>query len=196
MNGAESLSYLKALVVHPPDQDQETIVRQLRRSGCHVEAMWPPPNVIPESIDLVYFLIDEHTSHALPWSGTRPTFAIVAILQQGAASLARLVVDSTPHAVLNKPVNESDVLTSLFVARSLFRYEERLHTKVRKLEETLRSIRKVEKAKSILISSKKIGEKEAYEFLRKSAMKQRVPIGKIAAAVIEASDIFSQQDRF
>ena len=77
-------------------------------------------------------------------------------------------------------------------ACSLARYERRLLLKVRKLEGTLRAARMVEKAKFILMRSKNIDERTAYRCLRESAMNQRVPIGKIASAVINASEIFAE----
>ena len=57
------------------------------------------------------------------------------------------------------------------------------------IEETIRSVRSVEKAKSILMKSKNIEEKEAYECIRKHAMNRRMPIGKVASAIIDASDV-------
>ena len=76
-------------------------------------------------------------------------------------------------------------------ARSVSRYERRLKAKVRKLEETLRSIRQVEQAKAILMRVRNLGEEEAYEFLRKRAMDRRVPVGSVAAAIIEANDFLT-----
>jgi len=110
-------------------------------------------------------------------------------VQHETPDVLALLSDCSPQAVVSKPTNPFAILTSLIVARSIFRYEDRLHTKVRKLEETIRSVRSVEKAKSILMKSKNIEEKEAYEFIRKHAMNRRMPIGKIATTIIDASDI-------
>jgi AmiR/NasT family two-component response regulator len=83
------------------------------------------------------------------------------------------------------------MLTSFLVARSISRYEKRLTTKVRKLEETLKSVKKVEQAKAILMKTKNIQEKDAYEFLRKWAMERRVPIGQVASAIIDADGMLT-----
>lgn len=191
MPSMEELQCLRVLLVHPHDPDGDSILRHLRRICCQVEAMWPPPNYLPARIDVMFYLIDEITSRSLPWYANQPDCAIVAVMKRETPSAVRLLTDCSPQAVVNKPVEPFDLLTSVIAARSIFRYEERLRTKVRKLEETLRSVRKVEQAKSILMKNKNIEEQEAYEYLRKCAMDRRVPIGKVAAAVIDANDILS-----
>lgn len=189
MPSLEVLQQLRVLVVHPRDPDGETIIRHIQRVGCQVEVMWPPPVKLPERIDVVFYLIDERTRHALPWFADQPPAAIVAVVQHDAPDIIGLLTDCSPQAVVSKPAEPFGILTSLIVARSIFRYEERLHTKVRKIEDTIRSVRMVKKAKTILMKSKNLEEKEAYEYLRKHAMNKRVPIGKVASTIIDASDL-------
>ena len=47
-------------------------------------------------------------------------------------------------------------------------------TRIDKLDETLRSFRSVERAKSILMEKRNLDEEEAYHFMRRQAMSQRV----------------------
>ena len=189
MTSLEALKQLHVLVVHPRDGDGETLIRHLQRIGCQVEEMWPPPAKLPGWVDVVFYLIDEQTRRSLPWFANQPPAAVVAVVEHESPDLFGLLSDCSPQAVISKPVEPFAILTSMIVACSIFRYEERLHTKVRKLEETLRSVRMVEKAKSILMKSKNIEEKEAYDFIRKHAMNRRMPIGKVASAIIDASDV-------
>jgi len=84
-------------------------------------------------------------------------------------------------------------LTNLLMARNNFRYERRLLAKIGKLEETLRAIRKVEQAKSILMKKRGIDEPEAYEYLRRQAMRKRVPVGSVAAAIIDADELLGSE---
>lgn len=191
MPSVESLRDLQVLVVHPPDREGDTIVRHLQRIGCRVEAMWPPPIELPSRLDVVYYLIDDQTRRSLPWFASQPAAAIVAIVERQASNIMRLLSDASPQAVVSKPVEAFDTLTSLIVAHSIFRYEQRLNTKVRKLEETVRSVRKVEQAKSILMKNMNLEEQQAYEYLRKHAMDRRVSIGRVASAVIDANDLLS-----
>ena len=189
MPSLEVLQQLRVLVVHPHDPDGATIIRHLQLIGCQVEAMWPPPAKLPDRTDVVFYLIDDQTRRSLPWFADLPPAAIVAVVEHDTPDVLGLLSDCMPQAVVSKPANPFAILTSLVVARNIFRYEDRLHTKVRKLEETIRSVRAVEKAKLILMKSKNIEEKEAYEHIRKHAMNRRMPIGKVAPAIIDASDI-------
>lgn len=191
MSSLEALRRLRVLVVHPDDADGGAITQHLRRIGCQVETLWPPTVEFPAGRDVVFYLVNDQTRGSLPWHAVRPNAAIVAIVDRDAPDVLGLLSDSSPHAVLGKPAEPFGILTSLTVARNIFRYEERLYTKVRKLEETLRSVRKVEQAKTILMRTKKIEEQEAYEYLRRHAMNRSLPIGKVASAVIDAEDMLS-----
>jgi AmiR/NasT family two-component response regulator len=73
------------------------------------------------------------------------------------------------------------------LARSNFKYEKRLQTKISRLEETLRVFRKVEQAKLILMRQRTIGENEAYEYLRRQAMNKRVSVATVASAIVDAN---------
>lgn len=191
MSSLEALKELRVLVIHPHDSDGERIVRCLRRIGCDTEMAWPPPAELPAGLDAVFFLIEESMRRPLSWFGNRPPAAIVGIVGQETPDILRLLADCGPHAVVGKLADPFAILTSLSVAHNIFRYEGRLHTKIRKMEETLRSVRRVEQAKTILMRTKNIEEQEAYEYLRRHAMNKGLPIGKVASAVIDATEMFS-----
>ena len=189
MPSLESLRQLRVLVVHPADPDGDSIICHLQGIGCQVEGMWPPPARLPDRVDVVFYLIDDQTRRSLPWSAGLPPAAIIAIVAHNSPDVLGLLSDCSPQAVVSKPADSFAILSSLILARSIFRYEDRLQNKLRKLDETIRSIRTVEKAKSILMKSKNIKEKEAYEQLRTHAMNRRLPIGKVASTIIDASDL-------
>lgn len=77
----------------------------------------------------------------------------------------------------------------LAVARSHFLYERRLRLRIDKLDENLRTMRSVERAKSLLIRLKNVSEEEAYNYLRRQAMERRVTIGAVANAVIDSFEL-------
>ena len=189
MPSLENLRQLRVLVVHPADADGDSIIRHLQGIGCQVEGMWPPPARLPDRLDVVFYLIDDQTRRSLPWFADLPPAAIVAVVEHNSPDVLGLLSDCSPQAVVSKPADSFAILSSLILARSIFRYEDRLQNKLRKLDETIRSIRTVEKAKSILMKSKNIKEKEAYEHIRTHAMNRRLPIGKVASTIIDASDL-------
>lgn len=189
--GPESLRGLRALVLHPRDGDGDVIIRNLQRLNCQVQNIWHPGLQLVDQFDAVFFSASEDGYRHVATYMDRSEVAFIAIVESDFAAVDELLAECSPHASLCKPVRPADVLTSLLLARSLLRYENRLLTKVRKLEETLKSVRTVEKAKSILMATRNLSEKEAYELLRKSAMNRRVPIGRVASAVVQANDILS-----
>jgi AmiR/NasT family two-component response regulator len=191
VSGPESLRGLRALVLHPRDGDGDIIIRNLQRLSCQVRNLWHPRLQVVDHFDAVFFSVNEDAYRHVAAYMDRSEVAFIAIVESDLSAVDQLLTECSPHAALCKPVRPADVLTSLLLARSLLRYENRLLTKVRKLEETLKSVRTVEKAKAILMATRGLNEKEAYELLRKSAMNRRVPIGQVASAVVQANDILS-----
>ena len=117
--------------------------------------------------------------------------ALIAIVDPADAWSAQVLVDANPHAVLVKPFEATAILTSILVARNNSGYQWRLLHKISKLEETLRSSRTVERAKAIFMEKRQIGESAAYAYLREQAMRKRIPIGAIAAVVVESDEVLS-----
>ncbi len=75
------------------------------------------------------------------------------------------------------------------MARNLFRYECRLRRRIDKLDENLRTMRSVERAKRILMGSRGLTEEEAYNYLRKQAMDRRASIGALATAIVDSQEL-------
>ena len=125
----------------------------------------------------------------LPWVPGQPSAALVVVMDATQTPQFKLLRNCSPHAVLHRPFTGGMVLTSLAIARAQFLYEQRLRTRIDKLDETLRSFRSVERAKTILKEKRNLDEEEAYHFMRRQAMKQRVSVGVIAAAIIDSHDI-------
>ena len=182
---------LRVLVIHPRDGDGDVLLRHLQRLGCGIDTAWPPPDELPPQTDIVLYLIDQQTRAPFHWLANHPPVATVAIVGQGGPTILQAVADCMPQAVVTKPIDPVGLLTNLMMARNNFRYERRLLSKIAKLEETLRSVRKVEQAKSILMQKRGIAEPEAYEYLRQQAMRKRVPIGMIAQAIITADEVLA-----
>ena len=50
----EDLRGARVLVVHPRDAEGDALIDQLKRIGCNVRGMWPPPAEMPRDIDTVF----------------------------------------------------------------------------------------------------------------------------------------------
>jgi AmiR/NasT family two-component response regulator len=175
--------------VHPRDRDGELLIRQFQRWGGTVEHAWPSPPRLERSADIVVALISRDTQELCRSLAEPPLSVLVGVLDGGDGGSLRLLVEASPHAVLAKPFNPTIVLTSLIVARQNHLYQKRLRSKVAKLEDTLRSARKIERAKAVLMQTRHLDESEAYAYLREQAMKKRMPIGAIAGVVVESDEV-------
>ena len=176
------------MVMHPPDADGYMIMRELQRVHCEAQLAWPAPAAPPAGTDAAFVLIEpRQVSSAWFWTDAPPACATVALLEPAGA--ARAVAACTLHAALIKPFTREAILTSLLLALNNFRYEKRLQTKISRLDETLRALRKVEQAKLILMRQRTIGENEAYEYLRRQAMNKRVTVAAVATAIVEANSL-------
>jgi AmiR/NasT family two-component response regulator len=182
---------LRVVIAHPRDSDGEVLLRHLQRLGCRVDHLWPTADRLDADADIVFCLIEPETRPFCLSLIEKARAALIGVVDPVHPRSMQLLVDVNPLAVLTKPVDPAALLTNLVVARNNSRYQRRLQSKISKLEETLRSVRKVERAKTILMEQRHIDESEAYAYLREQAMKKRVPIGVIAAVVVESNDVLS-----
>lgn len=195
MSSGAQIDYrqLRVVIAHPRDSDGDVLLRHLQRLGCQVDHLWPVPDQLDADADIVFCLIAPETRAFCISLIEKAHAALVGVVEPMQPRSMQLLSDVNPLAVLTKPVDSAALLTNLVVARNNSRYQRRLQSKIAKLEETLRSVRKVERAKTILMEQRNIGESEAYAYLREQAMKKRVPIGVIATVVVESNDVLSDE---
>jgi len=165
------------------------LARELSRTRSSVRRLWPLPPRLPETADVMFCELTPELPQCLPWVPGQPLAALVAVTKAVQGPQFKLLRHCAPHAVLHRPFTGGTVLTSLAIARAQFLYEQRLRARIEKLDETLRAFRSVERAKSILMEKRSLGEEEAYHFMRRQAMSQRVSVGAVAAAIIDSHDI-------
>jgi len=184
----EDLRGARVLVIHPRDAESEALIDQLKRIGCNVRGVWPPPAAIPHDIDTVFQLVESSDDTVFPTSSEDHPPTLVAIVDYENPTILKRLLDSNAHAVVNKPIRSFGILSSLVLARSLRGYTRRLEGKVQKLEETLKARRDVDKAVKILVGLKKVSEFEAYELIRQQATQRRLTMADIAVSIISAQE--------
>ncbi len=180
---------LDIAVVTPADASGETLIRELQRTRGRVRHLWPPPDPLPADTDVLFCDLVPNLPARLPWMPGEPKAALVVLIAPVAALDLDLLRKTAPEAVLHRPFSAPAILASLVLARSRFGYERRLRGRIERLDMTLRSMRSVERAKSILMDARKMAEDEAYRFLRSQAMERRVSVGAIAAAIVDAHNL-------
>ncbi len=168
-------------------------MRYLHSLGCRVEHLWPAVDRIEVNCDIVFGLIDSQTREFLIALAGSVATAIVGVVDSSSSGTLQLLRDIGPQAVLHKPFDPPAILANVVVARSNARYQRRLRVKIGKLEETLRSVRKVERAKAILMATHRLDESAAYAYLREQAMRKRVPIGVVAGVVVDSKEMLSDE---
>ena len=185
----EDLRGARVLVVHPRDAEGDALIDQLKRIGCNVRGLWPPPVEIPRDVDTVFHLVEAAETPDFTASATDDGPTFVAIIDYENPTVLKRLLDSNAHGVVNKPIRSFGILSSLVLARSAHGYARRLQGKVQKLEETLKARRDVDKAVKILVTLKKIGETEAYELIRQQATQKRLSMAQVAATIIGAQEV-------
>jgi AmiR/NasT family two-component response regulator len=187
----KSLWDLKVAVVVERDDDGERLVRELQRLRCQVHHEWPMPPQIPVHYDAVFCALSADLPQRLPWIPGEPGAALVVIDRGDGPLDLKLLHNCAAHGVLHYPTTARSVQAVLSLARSHFLYERRLRGRIDKLDESLRTMRSVERAKSLLMRVKNVTEEEAYNYLRRQAMERRVTIGAVASAVVDSYDLLS-----
>lgn len=177
------------IVTTARDSSSEALLRDLQRLRNRVKYVWPVPETLPADTDVIFCDLVPDLPSRLPWLPGEPKAALVVLMAPGMTPDLDLLRKTTPEAVLHRPFTTAAVLSSLLLARSRFTYERRLRNRLEKLDGTLRSMRSVERAKTILMNTRRLDEEAAYGFLRRQAMERRVSVGAIAAAIVDAEDL-------
>jgi two-component system, response regulator / RNA-binding antiterminator len=185
----QELADLSAVVVAPVDDQVGMLLRELQRFRMRVRQVWPMPESVPADADVVYCEYAPDLARRLPWIPGDARSALVVILPATEPVHADALCHATPNAILPRPFTPNAVLSSLVLARSQFGYERRLRSKIEKLDDNLRSMRTVERAKAILMATRQMPETEAYGFIRRQAMDRRVSASAVAAAIVDSFEL-------
>jgi len=184
----EDLRSICVAVVYPPGEDRDVVVDQLQRIGCRLKLVWPFPAEPPRNVDVIFFQVSQELESRSLWTATEVDAALVALSDYESPTTLKLLLSTRSHGVLTKPFRSSGILSTLVLARSSHGFEERLQSKIAKLETTMRSRRQIEKAMRILMDHQRMTEEQAYEHMRTKATGLRITIAEVAAMLIEAQE--------
>ncbi|MDE4399372.1 ANTAR domain-containing response regulator, partial [Phaeobacter gallaeciensis] len=139
--------------------------------------------------DVIFCALEQGLPQRIPWVPGVPEATLV-LVDRGRVELdLKLVRNCASHGVLHLPATARHIHTTLLMAREHYEYECRLRGRIDKLDESLRGVRTVERAKSILISDRNLNEEAAYDFMRQRAMEKRVPIVAIATLIVDTHEL-------
>lgn len=189
--GGNDLVHNSVAVIAERDEAIESVLRTLQRQRLDVRHVWPPPAQLPIDAQVVFSVLLPDLPMRLSGLPGAPETALVVMLPPMGNVDLRLLRNCTPHTILHLPANATAIEVAFAMALDLFGYEKRLIARINKLDENLRTMRTVERAKTILIAARGMSEDDAYQFLRKQAMAKRVSIGRLSAALVDSEDLLS-----
>jgi AmiR/NasT family two-component response regulator len=174
-----------------PDTDGDALIRGLQRTQARISHVWPAPASFPVDVDIVISELLDDLPARMPWTpGDFPVALCLVVREQTRLNMTALR-DSTPHGTLSLPLRRNDIAVGLTVALEQFHYERRLRARIDKLDDYIRAIRSVERAKSVIMARKQVDENEAYHYLRRQAMARRISIGELALAIVDTDQLLS-----
>lgn len=184
------LRSLRVLLIHPDDADGQALNAQLQRIGCKVKAAWPPPDRLPEESDLIFFAVrPEMLSMDVAWLKREDAPPLIAVVNYENPTIIEAVLQLDALGVVASPVKAFGLLTAVVLARHLADLRRDQKKYLSRLEQRLNSLRKIAKAKAILMHTRGLSEDDAYKVIRDQAMVKRVTTEEIADAVINANEI-------
>lgn len=180
---------LDIAIIARNDEGRQTLARELMLVGAHINVIWPIPEQLPIEYEVVFCEFVDDLPTRIPWLPGEPSSALVLIAPSDRPIALKQLQNCAPQAVLHRPITPAAVQSSLMLAQSQFQYDRRLRSKIDKMQETIRNIRTVERAKAILMMRNNLNESEAYRRLRKQAMERRTTVGGLAQAIIDSQEI-------
>ena len=197
-NVLRDLRDLRIQVVHPPDDDGRSLVEHLRRIGCSVDANWPVPEGPSPNAQLVMLVVDyeqrDQIRRFVKPEG-QATAALIAIVDYENSATLQVVLECGALAVVEKPIRPFGLLTNVILARTLWLERQEMYRRLRKLENKVSGVQKIQRAKSILMQSQALNEDDAYKTIRQQAMMKRISMEEMANAIINANELLTARPR-
>uniref|UniRef100_UPI0005240DED ANTAR domain-containing response regulator n=1 Tax=Leeia oryzae TaxID=356662 RepID=UPI0005240DED len=119
-------------------------------------------------------------------SAPRP---VVMFSDEADQAVIRSAVASGVTAYIVDGLTPSRLAPILEVAKARFDEERQLRERLASAEQQLADRKIIEKAKGILMQKRQLTEPEAYELMRKQAMKQGVKLGEVARQLVAMADL-------
>ena len=189
---------LRIEVMHPPDPDGMSLVEHLRRIGCLTSSVWPLPAEMPDHCDIVVLAVEHDSREPLRRlfrDQDRRPLTVIGVVGYENPSILQLVLEIGAHAVIERPIRPFGLLTQLAIARSLWLGQQDAGLRLLKLERKLAGIKKIERARLILMAGQGLDEEQAYQLIRRQAMSKRIGMEEVAAAIINAQALLRSGGR-
>lgn len=187
------LRTVRVVIYHPKDRERDELVAHIKRIGCDVVAIWPPTERIPLKTDVIFMLFrQDGLTHSLlkALNERQEAVTLIAVTEFESPAVIEAISRAGATAIITKPVRAFGLLTQIVLSRTIFEREKFLLDRIRKLEIKLAGLKRLEKAKAVLMSRKGMSEQQAYDTIRTRAMSERVSVDAICSTIIDADKFF------
>ena len=188
----DDLRRARVMLILPQDEENQMLRDHLRRLGCEVRVTWPPPQVIPDEIDTVFVSVDEHSPDQIASMLEGRDITVIAIVTYESPTSLQALHDLDAFGCMSRPLRPLGILTQFALARFRHRRDARQTAKVKKLEDTLKGRRMVDRAVGLLVERQGMSEDDAYKLLRDQATTERVSMSSIAEEIVAAHETMSR----
>jgi len=178
-------------LIYGPSEARDVLVRELQRLRCQVTIVWPMPAQLPVEYQMILSGICSDLANRIPWLPGQPVCPLILITSEADNLNDKIIRNCTPQSILHLPVRSDAVLAALSLSTHQFSYEKRLRERIDKLDDNLKVVRQIERAKVILMNRNGCTEAAAYAELRSIAMKKRLTVSSVADALISSQSIFT-----
>ena len=113
--------------------------------------------------------------------------AVVMVTAFSQTALVERAADAGAMGFLVKPVQPTDLLPAIAVARAGFAQREQLLGQVQDLEQQLETRKLIDRAKAVLQQRHGMSESDAFRWLQKAAMDQRSSMRSVAEALLRST---------
>jgi two-component system, response regulator / RNA-binding antiterminator len=179
---------IQALLLGPDDQNRQTLSQALEPLGLVVTCYEPQgtdsqTKSLIESAGIVFVDTDSIDLAVLPLL-TGTSHPVVALIGHESPSRLQRAFEFEPSAVLMKPVRRHGLYTAVFFATNECLRRQQLVGKLGATQNRQAARRLVFKAILQVMAELGADDDEAYRYLRKESMRQRISIEKLSAELL------------
>lgn len=190
-NPLDHFSRLTITLITELDEQGLSLMRQLQRTRASIHHRWPIPERIGENTDIVICEYTPDLSRRYSWMPGEATAASIMLLPQSELFDIRGLQAALPDAVIHRPYHSNAVLSALVVGWDHFSFCRRQRTRIARLDENVRNLRHIERAKQLIMADKNINEHKAFNVLRTMAMERRMSIAALAEYLVDSRENLS-----
>ncbi|WP_245259759.1 ANTAR domain-containing protein [Methylopila sp. 73B] len=174
------------------DDQRDFLMRELGKLRTEPHLYTRRGDAVPADAEIVVCDYAPGLDRRLPWMTGEPTAALIVMVPRHEEFSSSMLEAATPDAVLARPFTANAIKAALVMGYSQFRYERRLQSKAARLEENLRAVRAIERAKAIVMTARSLSGDEAYQYIRTQAMERRTTVGQLAEALVSSYDLLGR----